>query len=123
MNIQSGTVSAVPLFRANRLLSAPVCGMIIMKKSVVTKKMVLKDAKNAPALVELQKAVKDNVIEQFIAKRKERGMTQSDVSTVTGIQRPNISRLESGYYNPTLDMLVRLADSIDCNVKITFVDK
>jgi len=50
-------------------------------------------------------------------------MTQSDVSTVTGIQRPNISRLESGYYNPTLDMLVRLADSIDCNVKITFVDK
>ena len=94
-----------------------------MKKSVVTKKMVLKDAKNVPALVELQKAVKDNVIEQFIAKRKERGMTQSDVSTVTGIQRPNISRLESGYYNPTLDMLVRLADSIDCNVKITFVDK
>ena len=94
-----------------------------MKKSVVTKKMVLKDAKNAPALVELQKAVKANVIEQFIAKRKERGMTQSDVSTVTGIQRPNISRLESGYYNPTLDMLVRLADSIDCNVKITFVDK
>lgn len=94
-----------------------------MKKSVVTKKMILKDAKNAPALVELQKAVKDNVIEQFIAKRKERGMTQSDVSTVTGIQRPNISRLESGYYNPTLDMLVRLADSIDCNVKITFVDK
>lgn len=94
-----------------------------MKKSVVTKKMVLKDAKNAPALVELQKAVKDNVIEQFIAKRKERGMTQSDVSIVTGIQRPNISRLESGYYNPTLDMLVRLADSIDCNVKITFVDK
>ena len=94
-----------------------------MKKSVVTKKMVLKDAKNEPARVELQKAVKDNVIEQFIAKRKERGMTQSDVSTVTGIQRPNISRLESGYYNPTLDMLVRLADSIDCNVKITFVDK
>ena len=94
-----------------------------MKKSVVTKKMVLKDAKNAPALVELQKAVKDNVIEQFIAKRKERGMTQSDVSTVPGIQSPNISRLESGYYNPTLDMLVRLADSIDCNVKITFVDK
>ena len=94
-----------------------------MKKSVVTKKMVLKDAKNAPALVELQKAVKDNVIEQFIANRKERGMTQSYVSTVTGIQRPNISSLESGYYNPTLDMLVRLADSIDCNVKITFVDK
>ena len=94
-----------------------------MKKSVVSENIILKDAKNAPALVELQKAVKDNVIEQFIAKRKERGMTQSDVSAVTGIQRPNISRLESGYYNPTLDMLVRLADSIDCNVSITFTDK
>ena len=94
-----------------------------MKKSVVSENMILKDAKHAPALLELQKAVKDNVIEQFIAKRKERGMTQSDVSAVTGIQRPNISRLESGYYNPTLDMLVRLADSIDCNVSITFTDK
>lgn len=94
-----------------------------MKKTVVSKDMVLKDAKNAPALVELQKAVKDSVIEQFIAKRKERGMTQSDVSAVTGIQRPNISRLESGYYNPTIDMLVRLADSIGCEVNITFTDK
>ena len=67
-----------------------------MKKSVVSNKMVLKDAKNAPELVKLQKEVKDNVIEQFVAKRKEKGMTQSDVSAVTGIQRPNISRLESG---------------------------
>ena len=94
-----------------------------MKKSVVSNKMVLKDAKNAPELVKLQKEVKDNVIEQFVAKRKEKGMTQSDVSAVTGIQRPNISRLESGYYNPTIDMLVRLADSIGCNVNITFTDK
>ena len=63
-----------------------------MKKSVVTKKMVLKDAKNAPALVELQKAVKDNVIEQFIAKRKERGMTQSDVSTVTRSEERRVGK-------------------------------
>lgn len=43
--------------------------------------------------------------------------------TGTGIQRPNISRLESGKYNPTLDMIVRVADSIGLEVEITLKEK
>lgn len=94
-----------------------------MKKATITKDMILKDAKNEPALVELQTKVRGEVISQLVTKRKEKNMTQNDVSIITGIQRPNISRLEGGSYNPTIDMLVRIADSIGCDVKITLVDK
>ncbi|MGN0378131.1 MAG: helix-turn-helix domain-containing protein [Butyrivibrio sp.] len=94
-----------------------------MRAKKLSSDLVLKDAKNKPELVKLQKEVKDSVIEQLVAKRKAKNYTQSDISVITGIQRPNISRFESGAYNPTLDMLVRLADSMDLRVKISFVEK
>ena len=55
--------------------------------------------------------------------RKAKKITQADISDSTGIQRPNISRLESGKYNPTLDMIVRVADSIGLEVEITLKEK
>ncbi len=94
-----------------------------MKKTAVSKDMILKDAKNEPKLVEMQKEVREDAIGQLVAKRKEKRMTQNDISVITGIQRPNISRLESGNYNPTVDMLVRVADSMGLKVKITFSEK
>ena len=48
---------------------------------------------------------------------------QKIISDNTGIPRPNISRLESGKYNPTLDMIVRVADSIGLEVEITLKEK
>lgn len=81
------------------------------------------DLKHNPVLIETQKRVRDEVISQLVAKRKEKKMTQNDVSRLTGIQRPNISRLESGNYNPTIDMLVRVADSMGMKVNIIFEDK
>lgn len=94
-----------------------------MKRHGVSKEMILKDAKNTPALVELQREVKSKAIAQLVEKRKAKKMTQSDISVITGIQRPNISRLESGSYNPTVDMLVRIADSMGLKVHITFTEK
>lgn len=94
-----------------------------MKKSTVSSDMVLKSAKNEPELVALQKELRDNVMGQLVAIRKQKGMTQNDISIITGILRPNISRMESGNYNPTLDMLVRVASSMGLKVKVTFEDK
>ena len=59
----------------------------------------------------------------LIRYRKAKKITQADISENTGIQRPNISRLESGKYNPTLDMIVRVADSIGLEVEITLKEK
>ena len=40
-----------------------------------------------------------------------------------GIKRPNISRFESGNYNPSLDMLIRMADKMDLQIEITLREK
>lgn len=94
-----------------------------MRKKAISKELVLKDARNAPRLLEIQRKVREKTIAQLVAKRKAKKMTQSDIALITGIQRPNISRLESGNYNPTVDMLVRIADSMGLKVNITFSEK
>ncbi|MBD5158070.1 MAG: helix-turn-helix transcriptional regulator [Butyrivibrio sp.] len=94
-----------------------------MRKKAISKELVLKDARNAPRLVEIQRKVREKTIAMLVAKRKAKKMTQSDIALITGIQRPNISRLESGNYNPTIDMLVRIADSMGLKVNITFSEK
>lgn len=50
-----------------------------------------------------------DVISQIIEARKENNMTQSDLAKKVGTQKSNISRLESGNYNPSLDMLIKVA--------------
>ena len=70
-----------------------------------------------------QLETRKQLIEQLISYRKAKKITQADISDNTGIQRPNISRLESGKYNPTLDMIVRVADSIGLEVEITLKEK
>ncbi|MEV2908461.1 helix-turn-helix transcriptional regulator [Paenibacillus larvae] len=42
-------------------------------------------------------------------KRKERKMTQQEVSDVTGLSRNYISDLESGRYLPSVETLISLA--------------
>ena len=54
--------------------------------------------------------------------RKEAGVTQEELSRRTGISRPNIARMENGSYNPTVEMLVRLAAGIGKKVDIRFKD-
>ncbi|MGN0374923.1 MAG: helix-turn-helix domain-containing protein [Butyrivibrio sp.] len=93
-----------------------------MKKSEVDMDAAT-SRKKSPELVAMQKELRDSVMGQLVAIRKEKNMTQNDISVLTGILRPNISRMESGNYNPTLDMLVRVADSLGLKVNITFEEK
>ena len=93
-----------------------------MKKSEVDMNATV-SRKKSPELVAMQKELRDSVMGQLVAIRKEKNMTQNDISVLTGILRPNISRMESGNYNPTLDMLVRVADSLGLKVNITFEER
>ena len=45
-------------------------------------------------------------------------MTQEQLAQRTGISRPNISRFESGNYNPSLEMMVRIAEALEMNLNI-----
>ena len=49
---------------------------------------------------------------QLAAGRKARGLTQPDLSALTGIQQAEISRIERGAGNPTAATLLRLADAL-----------
>lgn len=70
-----------------------------------------------------QKSVREEVIAQYIKCRKEKEMTQSDVADVLGVKRPNIARFENGSYNPTLDFMVKVAESMGKELEIRLVDK
>ena len=58
-------------------------------------------------------------IGQDIAElRKQRGMTQQDVSDTTAILRPHIARVELGKYNFGFDTLQAIADALDADIRI-----
>ena len=58
------------------------------------------------------------LIAQIIAARTEQNMTQSELAHRMGTQTFNISRLESGTYNPALDFLIRTARSLGKELQI-----
>ena len=68
-----------------------------------------------------QKEIRKEVIEKYVACRKGRKMTQDELARRTGISRPNISRFESGNYNPSLEMMVRMAAALDMTVDVKLV--
>lgn len=52
------------------------------------------------------------VVEQLKQARKSLNVTQEDLAERVGTKKSNISRFESGRYNPSLDFLIRIADSL-----------
>ena len=69
-----------------------------------------------------EEEIRRAVIAQYIEYRKRKGITQQDIADSMGIKRPNISRFESGNYNPSLDMLIRMADKMDLQIRNRKVD-
>lgn len=50
-----------------------------------------------------------DIIQAMIDTRKSQNMTQKELSERTGITQADISRIENGTRNPSLEMLERLA--------------
>ena len=68
---------------------------------------------------EQNKSARAMVAAQLKAARISMNMTQQDLADMTGTQKSNISRMESGSYNPSLDFLVKVAASLDKNLRVT----
>lgn len=58
------------------------------------------------------------VISQIVEARKEMHMTQEELALRAGTRKSNISRLESGSYNPSLDFLIKIAKSLGKDIHI-----
>ena len=64
---------------------------------------------------------RQEIASQLRQVRKEQGMTQERLAEKVGTRKSNISRLESGRYNPSLDFLEKLAGGLgrEIEVKVT----
>lgn len=60
------------------------------------------------------------IIRQLIKARTEQQLTQKQLADRIGIKQSNISRLESGTYNPSLDFLKKVANGIGKELHIEF---
>ena len=60
------------------------------------------------------------IIRAEIESRKAAGMTQKDLAERMGTAQANISRFESGSYNPSLAFLEKMAKSLGKTLKISF---
>ena len=79
--------------------------------------------KESDDIINKQNLIRQEIIKQYIEYRKLRNLTQEDLASTMGIKRPNISRFETGQCNPTLDLLVKMAECMDLEIKIELVDK
>ncbi len=56
--------------------------------------------------------------EQIRARRQDLNMTQTELSEATGIDRANISKIEGGRYNVSVDIIGRIAEALRCEIRL-----
>ena len=64
-----------------------------------------------------------DVIRAMVDARNSVNMTQKELSERTGISQADISKIENGTRNPSLNLLKRLAEGMAMTLKIEFVPK
>ena len=62
-----------------------------------------------------------DIIQAMIDARKSQNMTQKDLAEATGITQADISRIENGTRNPSLEMVKRLAAGMGMRLKLEFI--
>jgi ribosome-binding protein aMBF1 (putative translation factor) len=80
------------------------------------KKELLKD----PAVLnEYERLEPDyQIIREIIKARIKQGLSQKELAERIGTRQSNISRLESGDYNPSLEFLIKVAHGLDKELSI-----
>lgn len=64
-----------------------------------------------------------DVIRAIVEARTSQNLTQKELAERTGINQADISKLENGTRNPSVNLLKRLADGMGMTLKIEFVPK
>lgn len=65
----------------------------------------------------------NHIVEALIKERKRQGITQQEIADITGMKAPNITRIESRKFTPTLDVLLRYAKAIGKELHFELVDE
>lgn len=78
---------------------------------------------NISFIEEEKNILKEKILMEYVSLRKAKKLSQEDIAILTGIARPNISRIEKGKYDPTLEVLTKLASALNMKLEIRFVEK
>lgn len=62
-----------------------------------------------------------DIIQAMIDARVSQNITQKELATRTGITQADISRIENGTRNPSLNMVKRLAQGLGMQLKLEFI--
>ena len=78
-----------------------------------------------PELVREYEAIQPemDVIRAIVNARTFQNLTQNELGKRTGINRADISKLENGTRNPSVNLLKRLAEGMGMSLKIEFIPK
>ena len=81
----------------------------------------LKDIKFRKEYEDIQPEM--DVIRAIVDAGTAQNITQKELSKRTGINQADISRLENGTRNPTVNLLKRLAEVMGMELRIQFISK
>ena len=78
-----------------------------------------------PELVREYEAIQPemDVIRAIVNARTSQNLTQIELAKRTGINQADISKLENGTRNPSVNQLKRLAEGMGMSLKIEFIPK
>ena len=78
-----------------------------------------------PELVREYEAIQPemDVIRAIVNARTSQNLTQNELAKRTGINQADISNLENGTRNPSVNLLKRLAEGMGMSLKIEFIPK
>lgn len=63
---------------------------------------------------------KYELVRKIIKERTAQNLTQKEFAEKIGVKQSNISRLESGNYNPSFDFLIKVAKGLGKELHIAF---
>jgi len=78
----------------------------------------IKDSARPPLFDEYD--VEKEVCQLIVSTRSSLGITQSQLAEVSGVSQANISRIENGYYIPSIAVLKRIANGLKQRLIIEF---
>ena len=65
-----------------------------------------------------QTSIKDNLIDDIIKARQEKGLSQKRLEELSGVKQPIIARMEKGLTNPQLDTIIKILSPLGKTIAI-----
>ena len=83
---------------------------------------IINDEKQELRMEVETKAFANQIVKLLIAERKRQGITQQEIADITGMKAPNITRIESCKFIPTLEVLMRYAKAVGKEIRFALED-